>query len=212
MVDFLQIGCNAVSWGPAVVPGSLIDQPTGQKPNYVKRFVSGGCDNLVKLWKYDDIFKSCEIRLWSPLLAALAHCHRLSLPLPQRGRWTVEGGSEAGGSQRLGERCWLGSFYRPSYQHHRQLLPGENVSIHPSIHPSQLRSLRLTAALLQDGRVFIWTCEDPAGNTWTAKLLHKFNDVVWHVSWSITGNILAVSGGDNKVRGLLPGDGAAGAR
>nr|XP_033939915.1 protein SEC13 homolog [Pseudochaenichthys georgianus] len=50
-----------------------------------------------------------------------------------------------------------------------------------------------------DGRVFIWTCDDPAGNTWTAKLLHKFNDVVWHVSWSITGNILAVSGGDNKI-------------
>lgn len=52
VVTFLQIGCNAVSWAPAVVPGSLIDQPSGQKPNYVKRFVSGGCDNLVKLWKY----------------------------------------------------------------------------------------------------------------------------------------------------------------
>merc|ERR1712243_145868 len=24
-------------------------------------------------------------------------------------------------------------------------------------------------------------------------------DVVWHVSWSVPGNILAVSGGDNKV-------------
>ena len=34
---------------------------------------------------------------------------------------------------------------------------------------------------------------------WTPKLLHKFNDVVWHLSWSVTGNILAVSGGDNKV-------------
>ncbi|KAF3860532.1 hypothetical protein F7725_000787 [Dissostichus mawsoni] len=53
--------------------------------------------------------------------------------------------------------------------------------------------------MCEDGRVFIWTCDDPAGNTWTAKLLHKFNDVVWHVSWSITGNILAVSGGDNKI-------------
>lgn len=51
LLDPPQIGCNAVSWGPAVVPGSLIDQPTGQKANYVKRFVSGGCDNLVKLWK-----------------------------------------------------------------------------------------------------------------------------------------------------------------
>ena len=30
--------------------------------------------------------------------------------------------------------------------------------------------------------------------------LHKFNDVVWHLSWSFAGNILAVSGGDNTVR------------
>ena len=51
----------------------------------------------------------------------------------------------------------------------------------------------------QDGRVFVWTCDDASGNTWSPKLLHKFNDVVWHVSWSITANILAVSGGDNKV-------------
>uniref|UniRef100_A0A2K5DN80 Protein SEC13 homolog n=1 Tax=Aotus nancymaae TaxID=37293 RepID=A0A2K5DN80_AOTNA len=33
------IGCNAVSWAPAIVPGSFIDQPWG------------GCDNLIKLWK-----------------------------------------------------------------------------------------------------------------------------------------------------------------
>ena len=31
------------------------------------------------------------------------------------------------------------------------------------------------------------------------QVLKKFGDVVWHVSWSVTGNILAVSGGDNKV-------------
>ncbi|EMP35578.1 Protein SEC13 like protein [Chelonia mydas] len=48
------IGCNAVSWAPAVVPGSLIDQPSGQKPNYIKRFASGGCDNLIKIWKEED--------------------------------------------------------------------------------------------------------------------------------------------------------------
>lgn len=28
--------------------------------------------------------------------------------------------------------------------------------------------------------------------------------MVWHVSWSITGNILAVSGGDNKVKTSSP--------
>ena len=41
---------------------------------------------------------------------------------------------------------------------------------------------------------------DGKSSSWEPQILHKFNDVVWHVSWSITGNILAVSGGDNKVR------------
>lgn len=59
--------------------------------------------------------------------------------------------------------------------------------------------LQTCFAFSQDGRVFIWTCDDASGNSWSPKLLHKFNDVVWHVSWSITANILAVSGGDNKV-------------
>lgn len=56
-----------------------------------------------------------------------------------------------------------------------------------------------TVILFQDCRVIIWT-NDGTSNNWTSKVLHKFNDVVWHVSWSVTGNILAVSGGDNKVR------------
>ena len=31
------------------------------------------------------------------------------------------------------------------------------------------------------------------------QILKSFKDVVWHASWSITGDILAISGGDNKV-------------
>ncbi len=31
-----------------------------------------------------------------------------------------------------------------------------------------------------------------------------FPDVIWHASWSITGDILAISGGDNKVRTAHP--------
>ena len=46
--------------------------------------------------------------------------------------------------------------------------------------------------------MIIWT-NDGTSNQWTSRILNKFSDVVWHVSWSITGNILAVSGGDNKV-------------
>lgn len=48
------IGCNAVCWAQAVRSGSLIGQPSGQKPNYIKKFASGGCDNLIKLWREEE--------------------------------------------------------------------------------------------------------------------------------------------------------------
>ena len=44
----------------------------------------------------------------------------------------------------------------------------------------------------------MWTKEGESSQ-WTPKELHSFEDVVWHVSWSVSGNMLAVSGGDNKV-------------
>jgi protein transport protein SEC13 len=34
---------------------------------------------------------------------------------------------------------------------------------------------------------------------WVPHLLHTFEDPVWRVSWSLTGNILAVSSGDDSV-------------
>ncbi|XP_074169094.1 protein SEC13 homolog isoform X3 [Rhinolophus sinicus] len=149
------IGCNAVSWAPAVVPGSLIDQPSGQKPNYIKKFASGGCDNLIKLWKEEE-----------------------------DGQWKEEQKLEAH-SDWVRDVAWAPSIGLPT---------------------------STIASCSQDGRVFIWTCDDASSNTWSPKLLHKFNDVVWHVSWSITANILAVSGGDNKAVRCLAGDPVEGVR
>jgi len=54
----------------------------------------------------------------------------------------------------------------------------------------------LIASCSQDCRVLIWS--DVEG-TLRPKELPTFADVVWHVSWSVTGHVLAVSGGDNKV-------------
>uniref|UniRef100_A0A914W122 Protein SEC13 homolog n=1 Tax=Plectus sambesii TaxID=2011161 RepID=A0A914W122_9BILA len=51
----------------------------------------------------------------------------------------------------------------------------------------------------QDKRVLIWRCSNLDQGKWESKLLATFDDVVWHVSWSLCGTILAVSGGDNKV-------------
>lgn len=36
------------------------------------------------------------------------------------------------------------------------------------------------------------------GGTWESKEL-RFESVLWRVSWSLSGNVLAVSQGDNKV-------------
>lgn len=44
----------------------------------------------------------------------------------------------------------------------------------------------------------IWTSESTRPDEWTSTEL-TFEAVVWRVSWSLSGNILAVAGGDNKV-------------
>ncbi|KAF8561022.1 hypothetical protein P879_05501 [Paragonimus westermani] len=86
--------------------------------------------------------------------------------------------------------------------------------------PSLNVSRQMIASCGQDGRVIVWVSASstdpnavhhgatlepseythrPGGTSWLPVVLHTYSDVVWHVSWSITGNILAVSGGDNKV-------------
>jgi len=55
------------------------------------------------------------------------------------------------------------------------------------------------ASCSQDGYVIIWSQEETNAE-FTKKVIFKSNgEVIWRVSWSITGNILAVSSGDNKV-------------
>lgn len=69
-----------------------------------------------------------------------------------------------------------------------------DVSWSPSI---LIRSYIATAS--QDCTVLIWS-QDKNG-VWQKQHLteEKFPDVCWRTSWSLSGNILAVSGGDNKV-------------
>ncbi|KAJ3062920.1 GTPase-activating protein S13, partial [Podochytrium sp. JEL0797] len=44
------IGVNAVTWAPAVVPGSLTAAGGVGNAVPVKRLASAGCDNLIKIW------------------------------------------------------------------------------------------------------------------------------------------------------------------
>ncbi|KAF9039143.1 protein transporter SEC13 [Panaeolus papilionaceus] len=161
------IGCNAVSWAPAVIPGSLITpqqapSAPGQPPTStqtIRRFASAGCDNLVKIWAYREDSKS----------------------------WVEEETLE-------GHTDWV-----------RDVAWAPNIGLP--------RSYIATAS--QDKTVLIWTKETPT-SPWVKTALDpsstivaapgsappppgKFPDVVWRVSWSLAGNLLAVSCGDGKV-------------
>lgn len=46
------MGCNAVSWAPATLPGSLVSTQSQISGN-VKKIATGGCDNLVKIWAFE---------------------------------------------------------------------------------------------------------------------------------------------------------------
>eukprot|EP00188_Purpureofilum_apyrenoidigerum_P000652 Plantae.Rhodophyta-Purpureofilum_apyrenoidigerum.ctg12987.p1 GENE.Plantae.Rhodophyta-Purpureofilum_apyrenoidigerum.ctg12987~~Plantae.Rhodophyta-Purpureofilum_apyrenoidigerum.ctg12987.p1 ORF type:complete len:334 (+),score=36.48 Plantae.Rhodophyta-Purpureofilum_apyrenoidigerum.ctg12987:115-1116(+) len=53
------VGANSVSWAPSVNAGGLWNTNIGDSP--VRRLVTGGCDNLVKIWKLNQ-----QTNIWVP--------------------------------------------------------------------------------------------------------------------------------------------------
>lgn len=133
------IGCNAVTWCPALHPNTD-SNASGKTGVAVKRLATGGCDNLVKIWREDST-----------------------------DRWVEENRLELH-TDWVRDVAWAPSIGLPRTQ---------------------------LASCGQDRRVIIWSSEDCVN--WSPQILHTFEDVVWNVSWSTTGNLLAVSGGNNKV-------------
>jgi len=122
------IGVNAVCWAPA---------------GPVKRIVSGGCDNDVKIWRFEQA----------------------------EGQWKLE--------QTLQEHNdWVRDVaWAPTIG-----LPNNTI-----------------ASCSQDGSVIIWAQDDTNTAFHSVPLKKKSSEPAYRVSWSITGNLLAVSTGDNKV-------------
>jgi protein transport protein SEC13 len=56
----------------------------------------------------------------------------------------------------------------------------------------------LIATASQDGTVRVWSRDGP-NKRWESQVIDMGGEPVWRVSWSLTGNILAVTSGDSKV-------------
>ncbi|XP_022663904.1 protein SEC13 homolog [Varroa jacobsoni] len=150
------MGVNSVSWAPYVAPCSLFDnvdhqigdansdhQNGGAPGRPYMRLVTGGSDNLVKIWKYSE----------------------------DQSSWVEEQSLEA-------HQDWV-----------------RDVAWCPS---AAFSNCSMIASCSQDRTVIIWTSND-GNKTWKGQVLNTFDDVIWHVSWSLNGDMLAVSGGDNKI-------------
>ncbi|KAJ1628046.1 WD40-repeat-containing domain protein [Pavlovales sp. CCMP2436] len=146
-----QIGVNGVSWAPAYEPSALLSSAGAQPPTSAQ-LVTGGCDNLVKVWQHDP-----NTQTWS-----------LEATLAEHTDW-------------VRDVAWAPIASSPT---------------------------AVIASCSQDGRVLIWS-RDASSGQWTQTALPRFEQAVWRVSWSLTGGILAVSTGDNKVRACVRSPGAA---
>lgn len=67
--------------------------------------------------------------------------------------------------------------------------------------PTLLSSKNYIASASQDKTVRIWTSTSSGAGDgqWSLAKVLEFDSVCWRASWSMSGNVLAVSGGDNKV-------------
>ncbi|ODM89589.1 Protein SEC13 [Orchesella cincta] len=139
---------NSVCWAPpswsqcrvlAPADAPNFDKTDGTKQ--IKRFASGGCDNLVKIWREEN------------------------------DQWVEE-------TKLVGHTDWVRDV---------AWSPGAGLS------------KRKIASCSQDRKVIIWVNKQGDGMSYTPEPLHVFPDVIWHISWNLVGDVLAVSGGDNQV-------------
>lgn len=139
-------GVTAVSWAPERATASL---PGGGATVTLAplRLVTGGCDNRIRIWRYEEGGKYVEAEA----------------------KTTFVNGDNAH-ADRVRDVAWAPSLGMPS---------------------------STIASASEDKTVVIWV--EDANGLWSKGKTLQFDNKVWRVSWSVMGNILAVSHGDNKV-------------
>ncbi|GAA5946996.1 hypothetical protein JCM3765_002110 [Sporobolomyces pararoseus] len=176
------LGVTSVSWAPAVGISALttpqnVQAATGaagaegqEALTQVKRFCTGGCDGLVKIWGWND-----QTKEWAP--DPVEHVLQAHTDWVRDVAWAPSVGVGkaylASAGQDKSVYIWTQSDSQSTWSR-TALEPTPSTTTSQPQQPNQQQQQQPTA----DG---------------------KFGDVVWRVSWSVAGNVLAVSSGDGKV-------------
>ncbi|CCX04591.1 WD40-repeat-containing domain protein [Pyronema domesticum] len=180
---------NSVKWGPHELGAVLACASSDGKVSVLEVRE----DRSVVTKAFDAHKLGCNSVSWAPVttpgsLVTTTLSGASTGPLPQRRLVT-------GGSDNV-VRIWLYNNDTGEYTVQAELLGHSDwvrdVAWAPSVLP---RSYIASAS--QDKSVIIWIAESPEG-PWVKKEL-PMESVMWKVSWSLSGNVLVASGGDNKV-------------
>lgn len=142
IIEAHKFGVNSVSWAAPIVPTATKEK---EETALVKRFVSAGNDNLVKIWRFNDDKEEYELED------------------------TLEGHTNA-----VTAVDWSPTTLSQSY----------------------------VATVSKDKTCLVWTKNAGEKNAkWNKAIVNAsgFDQPLGSVSWSLSGNLLAVSGDDRKV-------------
>lgn len=132
---------------------------------------------------------------WAPsgVPGAIARKDGAALNSTQARRFVTGGSDNA-------VKIWEWSNQSQSYQQALELPNGHSDWVRDVAWSPTMLSKSYIASASQDHTVRIWTSPNPADPaSWTLSKTLEFDSVLWRVSWSLSGNILAISGADNKV-------------
>jgi protein transport protein SEC13 len=95
-------------------------------------------------------------------------------------------------------KIWAFDAATGAYKLEREPLTGHTDWVRDVAWSPTVLQKSYIASASEDRTVRIWTSDPANPQQWNVKVL-GFDAAVWRVSWSLSGNVLAASGGDNKV-------------